>query len=425
MKAKVRDISDITTEQGIDAARDFLDSAKPFEGRRPDDGHGDGGRRRFGPADEEPGTARRRRFVPVFLDDITVDNEPSYIVEGLIPAGPSFGLIAGLPKSLKSFLLKDVFLHIAIGIDYAGRKVQQGVTVYVTSEGVPGVNRRLVAMRRHHKVEGKKIPFILVPAMPNLGTGEGDRDELIAEIKAALAKAGLPADTPIRAIAIDTLRRATPGKSENDAKDMSTFIANCDAIATEFKCFVGAVHHSPRSDSTRGSGTNAIEGAADVILSVVRSDATTARATITIERMKDGEEGMSWSIEVRSMEVGLDRKENPKFGGYVVIVEEPAVKEAAASKSKERREPATVSALRAAFTEALDACGKTIRVRGDGPSVKAVQVSNVRAEFNRRHVTGNEDPEKRADAQYKAFNRALERLPLNRGLQDGIEWLWR
>src|SRR4029077_1392468 len=115
----------------------------------------------------------------------------------------------------------------------------------------PGVKRRLVAMRHHHQVEGAKVPFILVPAMPNLGTGDGDCKELIAEIRAALAKAGLPADTPVRSTAVDTLRRATPGKSENDSKDMSTFIANCEAIATEFKCFVGVVHHSPRSDEKR------------------------------------------------------------------------------------------------------------------------------------------------------------------------------
>jgi AAA domain len=402
-------------------ARDYVGEAlrqplgpEPPPGDEPGTGRANGG-----------GDAKRRRFVPIFLDDITVDNEPACLVEGLIPAGPGFGLIAGLPKSLKSFFLKDVFMHIAIGKDYAGRKVQQGVTVYVTSEGVPGVRRRAVAMRRHHKVEGEKVPFILVPAMPNLGTGDGDCKELIAEIKAAIVEAGLPADTPVRAIGVDTLRRATPGKSEMDPKDMSTFIANCDAIATAFKCFVGVVHHSPRSDNTRGSGTNAIEGAADVILSVVRDDATTPRATITVERMKDSEEGLSWTIEVRSMEVGRDRNKNPKFGGYVVLVDEPAVKEAATSKSKQPKERATVVALRAAFIEALDTAGKTIRVRGNGPAVKAVPVSDVRAEFNRRHVTGNEDPDKRANAQYHAFSRALEKLPFNRGVQDGIEWLWR
>jgi hypothetical protein len=371
-----------------------------------------------------PENGTKKSFRPIFLDDITVDDDPTDVVEGIIPAGPSFGLIAGLPKSLKSFFLKDVFLHIAAGKEYAGRKVQQGVTVYVTSEGVPGVKRRCVAMRRHHRIEGKKVPFILVPAMPNLGTGEGDRKQLIDEIKAAVAEAGLPADTPIRAIGIDTLRRATPGKSEMDPKDMSVFIANCEAIATEFKCFVGVVHHSPRSDSTRGSGTNAIDGAADVILSVVRSDET-PRSTITVERMKDGEEGLSWTIEVRSMEVGLDREKNPKFGGYAVIVDEPApAKAERRAKERTRKEATSTVVLRAALTEALDACGKTIRVRLDGPAVKAVDITDVRAEFDRRYVTDETDPRKKADIKRQAFKRGLEKIVFNSLSQDGIEWMW-
>jgi AAA domain len=366
----------------------------------------------------------KRRFAPVFLDDITVDDEPAYIVEGIIPAGPSFGEIPAPPKSLKSFFITDLWFYISIGKPYAGRQVQQGATVYVTSEGVQGVKRRLVAMRRYHQVEGKRVPFILVPVMPNLGT-DGDCKQLIKDIEAAIIEAGLPANTPVKAIAIDTLRRATPGKSENDTKDMSVFIANCEAIATKFCCFVGVVHHSPRSDDSRGSGTNAIEGACDVILLVNRSeDATIPRATVTVDRMKDGEEGLSWTFEVRSMEVGKDRDDKPKYGGYVVLVDEPAI-QSADPKSKGRKEAGTVSALRDALTEALDTAGRTIRVRGDGPPVKAVPVSNVLVEFKRRHVTGSDDPKKRADAQRQAFTRALEKLPINRGTQDGIEYLWR
>ncbi len=301
--------------------------------------------------------------------------------------------------------------------------------MYVTSEGVQGVKRRLVAMRRHHGVEGKKIPFILVPVMPNLGTGDDDCKQLIAEIKAAIGAAGLPPETAIKVIAVDTLRRATPGKSENDAKDMSVFIANCEAIATEFTCFVGVVHHSPRSDPNRPSGTNAIEGACDVILSVNRLDTAgagdTPRATVTVDRMKDGEEGLTWTFEVRSMQVGTDRKGNPKFGGYVMLVDEPAIAAEPADKARGRKEPGTVTALRAALTEALDTAGKTIRIRGDGPMVRAAPVPSVLAEFRRRHVTGTEDPKQRADTQLKAFNRALDKLPtIHRGVQDGVEWMW-
>jgi hypothetical protein len=350
--------------------------------------------------------AKPRRFVPIFLDDITVDDEPAYIVEGIIPAGPSLGLIAGLPKSLKSFFLKDVFMHIAAGKKYAGRAVQQGVTVYVTSEGVPGIKRRAVAMRRHYEVEGKSIPFLLVPAMPNLGTGDGDCRELIAGIRSALAEAKLPPDTAVKAIAVDTLRRATPGKSENDTKDMSSFIATCEAIEIEFQCFVGVVHHSPRSDNTRGAGTTAIEGASDVIMSAVRADGP-ASATITVERMKDGEEGMSWTIEVRSMEVGKDRNKKPKFGGYVVLVDEPAVK-GAATKSKGAQWPKSLRLLYRIMTGLLLDAGVERRPFPDGPIVRMVKKEVVRAEFYKQYAADAEDEKQRQVARRQAFNRAIK-----------------
>jgi hypothetical protein len=359
-------------------------------------------------------------FAPIWLDDITVNDEPSYIVEGIIPAGPSFGEIPAPPKSLKSFFLADLLMHIAIGKPYAGRQVQQGLVVYITSEGVQGVKRRLVAMRRYHGVEGKKIPFILITVMPNLGAGDGDCNQLIQEIRDKIGASTIL----IRAIVIDTLRRATPGRSENDPKDMGVFLANADTLAQAFTCFVGVAHHSPRSDDSRGSGTNAIEGACDVILPVTRHTGDIPRATVTIGRMKDGEEGLSWTFEVHSIPVGEDRNGKPKSGGYVVLVDQPAIKEAADTKPKTRKEPASLSALRAALTEALDATGKTIHIYGNGPKVKAATVSSVLAEFRRRHVTGNDNPKLRADAQRKAFERALEKLPINRGIQDGIEYLW-
>jgi hypothetical protein len=262
-------------------------------------------------------SASPSRFTPTWLDNITVDEDPAYIVEGIIPAGPSFGIIPAPPKSLKSFLLTDLLMHLAIGKPYADRRVQQGVVVYITSEGIQGVRRRLVAMRRYHEVEGKSVPFALIPAMPNLGAGRQDLDQLIAEINKAISGLTLP----VRAVVVDTLRRATPGKSENDPKDMSVFIANCEAIATIFNCFVGAVHHSPRSDETRSSGTNAIDAAADVILQVNRPDPHAPRATVTVGRLKDGEEGDKWAFEVRSMQVGIDRDGAPKYGGYVVLTE--------------------------------------------------------------------------------------------------------
>jgi AAA domain len=342
----------------------------------------------------------------------------AYIVEGIIPAGPSFGLIPGPPKSLKSFLLADLLMHIAIGKPYAGRQVQEGAGIYVTSEGLAGVNRRLVAMRRYHEVEGKKVPFALIPVMPNLGTGIEDRDRLKADIDKAVAIAGIKA--PVRAIVIDTLRRATPGKSENDPKDMSIFLANVDALAQAFTCFVGVAHHSPRSDESRGSGTNAIDGACDVILPVTRADVGgTPRATVTIGRMKDGDEGASWTFEVRSVEVGVDRSGNPKFGGYVVIVDQ--TNESAERREQKGKKPPKGApiALRA-LIKAVDELGQIPPASNHIPAnVRTVSIEKWRQYAYAGGISAGEDR-----AQQKAFRTAMTHLVDDQAVGCWREQVW-
>ena len=280
------------------------------------------------PGAQQP-KSKSPQFNLTWIDDIALDTNPAWTIEGLMPAGPSLGYIIGPPKSLKSWGLMDAFVHIAIGKQYCGRDVMQGAVVYVTSEGITEHDDRLIAMRRHHGIEGKKIPFGLISVMPNLGNGSGDAEILKAEIARALEGLGVP----LRAIAIDTMRRAIPGKSENEQKDVSVFVANCDMLSTSFGCFVGAVHHSPRSDDSRGSGSNAQDGAADCVWGVARNDVgDTPRATIKIARMKDGEEGDEWSFELRQVDIGTDRDGKTLTSCYVEIVAEPGQDSGAPSK---------------------------------------------------------------------------------------------
>jgi hypothetical protein len=396
------DVNDIARSHGVGAVRDGFDGAVVVR------------------LEKRPLKIYFNRFTPISLDDIQPEDDPIYLVEGILPAGPSFGETPAPPKSLKSFFLMDIFLHVAIGKTYGGRQVQQGTVVYITSEGIKGVKRRLIAMRRHHGVECKRVPFLLVPVMPNLGTGTADLEELIAAITLVTKDLG----TPLRAIAIDTLRKATPGKSENDSKDMSVFLANCEALARHFNCHVNAVHHSPRSDDSRGSGTNAVEGSCDVILPVMRCDKAdgTPRATVTVARMKDGEEGDQWSFEVHKVEIGVDRNGTPIFGGYVVLADEPA-------KRSERADKTNVVALTPAAKIALEALAEALLEKGTPApastyipaSVKTVVSTEDWREFAYRR--GISDGELRA--RQKAFKTAGEQLQARHriGCWDNNVWI--
>ena len=260
------------------------------------------------------------KFRLEMLDDVEVADDPVELVQGLLPMGPALGVCFGPPKSLKSFLLVLVGLHIAARRDFCGRAVQGGAVVYVTSEGIPGVRRRLVAARRQLDLEGRGIPFALIGCMPNLGTGTEDRVTIQNAIRSELAMRGIT--DPVREIIIDTVRRAMPGKSENKQEDMSLLVDNCEALARAFDCLVMAVHHSPRSDDTRGSGSNALDAAADVMWGVTRSEQG-GPATARLCRYKDGQEGASWVFDVRPTEIGRSRDGAPITTCYVEIVTEP------------------------------------------------------------------------------------------------------
>jgi hypothetical protein len=168
--------------------------------------------------------------------------------------------------------------------------------VYVTSEGVRGFKRRMIAMRQYYKAH-PEVPFFVAYVMPNLGTISGDAKALVDLVRAAI-----PEGVPVAAIIIDTLARAMTGMSDSDTAAMSLFVDNCDAIAKAFDCFIGVVHHSPRADETRSRGSNVLDGAADVIISVVK-DGASGISTAKVDRLKDGEEGAAWRFRVNTVEV--------------------------------------------------------------------------------------------------------------------------
>jgi hypothetical protein len=280
--------------------------------------YGSNSKKRAGAASGATSGKQKSRFELEALDEIVMGDDPVELIPGILPMGPALGVGYGPPKSLKSFLLIHAGLHVAGNIPYCGRDVQAGAVVYVTSEGVNGIRRRLIAQRRALGLESKRVPFFLVPAMPNLGAGPQDREELQRKIAGKLA--GL--NIPLRMIVIDTMRRAMPGKSENKPEDISVVVDNCEALASAFNCLVMLIHHSPRSDDDRSSGSNALDAAADALIGCKRDPATKI-ATVTVHHLKDGEEGDTWQFELRPIEIGVDHDRNPITSCYVEIAQEP------------------------------------------------------------------------------------------------------
>ena len=184
------------------------------------------------------------------FNKISLGTNRRYLVKDVVPY-PGLTVIWGPPKSGKSFWTLDLAMHVALGGEYRGKRVQQGPVVYCCFEGQSGISARLEAYRQRFLSEDTdNVPFFLQPAPMDLIKEHSD---LIAAIR------GLES-SPV-AVVLDTLNRSLNG-SENSDEDMGAYIKATDAIREAFDCSVLVVHHCGINDS-RPRGHTSLTGAAD------------------------------------------------------------------------------------------------------------------------------------------------------------------
>jgi hypothetical protein len=338
------------------------------------------------------GGGKTKRQIPlVAFDDIKLTAKPQYLVKGLVPR---VGLTVawGPPKCGKSFWAFDLGMHVAIGLVYRGRRVQQGAVVYGAFESPEGFKARAEAFRKCRLADHRKpIPFYLVPMTLDLVR---DHIDLIAAVKRTLGKVspGL--------VVLDTLNRSIRG-SESDDKDMTAYIRAADAIREAFGCAVLIVHHCGVNES-RPRGHTSLTGAADAQLAVKRD--AVDNVVVTVEHMKDGCEGDAVVSKLEKVEIGIDDD-----GGIIsscVVV--PVAGEAIQTKS---RKPAPMpkaaqTALRA-LHKAIDE-GGTVPPASNHipPNIRIAAVEQWREYAYKTGISDSGQPR----ARQQAFKRAYDYL---------------
>jgi len=198
----------------------------------------------FGVA-EEPPKKKTGLFFESF-NQITYGKNKPALIEDLLDQS-SFSVIYGESNVGKTFLTIDMALHVSMGKDWMGKRVEQGGVLYVAAEGGNAIKKRIEAFRKHYNLDGTDIPFGLVPCAVDLLDPKADTENLIELAKSA-------AETfkqPIKFVVIDTLSRAIAGSNENASEVMSAFSKNVDKIRTTLNAHIAVVHHSGK-DSSKG-----------------------------------------------------------------------------------------------------------------------------------------------------------------------------
>lgn len=255
----------------------------------------------------------------VWYDDVSPHLTGNWIVKNLLPS-EAFATIIGHPGCGKSFFALDLALHIAAGREWHGRKVKQGLVVYLAAEGQRGQFNRVEAWRRHHGIE--HLNFAMIPVALNLRDREADVPKLIETIYAAVHRAG----APLSVLVVDTLNRTFGGGDEN-GPEMTDYVNNVGRLKSEFGCTTAVVHHIPKNaENITERGHGSLRGAIETSL-IVKQDAETGIRTLVCSKQKDAEDGWKMQFKLQVVELGEDEDGDPVSSCVVVAADgEPSIR---------------------------------------------------------------------------------------------------
>ena len=228
--------------------------------------------------------------------------EQAWLLEGVIPENANVIMFAP-PGSYKTFMALDMALSIATGwpTDPAyftdDMIVSPGSVIYMTSEGLGGIRKRVSAWEQEHYGSREVAGFYLFDPTPKLI----DEPEGIVEF---IKESGI---NP-KLIVIDTVSRVFQGADETNQREVSAFTGLMDMLRGAGEgTSVLALHHAKKGQRDEIRGSSVFEGDADVLLrlddpaEIAKSVYRTRLVTI---KQKDGSIAVPVPYHFREVEIG-------------------------------------------------------------------------------------------------------------------------
>ncbi len=248
--------------------------------------------------DNIPSPARQSAWGKLELkwfDDIGNEAKRDAMVKGMLGAG-EFTMASGLPGSGKSVILTDLACHVAAGREWFGRKVKQGLVVFIAAERKKLTERRMMAFRKQHGASG--LPLLVVGGLIDLTTGQLHAMQIAEAVRQAEKECGRKCVW----IIIDTLTRTFGPGDQHQSKDMAKYVRSCDVIRAETGAHLTVIHHTSWAGE-RGKGAIDLDGAVDASFMVKK---TASGYNFYCDGANDLGDDVSVSFRMESVEIGID-----------------------------------------------------------------------------------------------------------------------
>jgi len=257
---------------------------------------------------------QRKNLIDIFQVDEMEMKTPDWFIKKILPR-ENITMFYGASGHMKSFVVIDMALHLAAGMDWHGHKVKaECSTLYLCGEGANGINKRVKAWKKYHGIE-KPLPFYMT-SMPVALLEKDQVNMMLESLHNFMYQRGMETYPPT--IIVDTLNRNFGSGDENSTKDVTAWISS----ATEVSAITGSmfiiVHHSGKSEGATARGSSALKGAVDCEyhVSMINEEAAkdgieAPKIRLHCTKMKDYEEPKDIFFEPNSVHLGVDEDDDP------------------------------------------------------------------------------------------------------------------
>jgi hypothetical protein len=308
--------------------------------------------------------------------------------------------------------MTDLALHVAQGLKWRDRRVNQGGVIYAALEGLRGVQDRITAYKKHNLILGGTIPLAIMPSQLDFFSENANIAEFIELVKESEKRIG-----NVSLIVIDTLARAMAGGDENSTSDMSKMIAYADLIRRHTNAHLCFVHHSGKNKALGARGSGALRAGVDTEIEIDRPE-DADYSTINYVKQRDLSAADEMYFGLKVIELGQNQYDEPITSCVVEIRDDVN------NLTTERAQTAKERFVYEAIIQAVDLYGKNRVPYKDGPTLKTVtfdQLAEVLEEMGYDKMY-NKDGESNVVRSTKSVRIALRDKNLI-GFNAGGVWL--